>query len=96
MRWLCPKCQRAVSLAYEVCPFCGGSPDAEGPSQPAGQTVKKPAGAGWTDVERGLRFGAGFLLALSIALFVLAMLHALLVHSPWLDRILEWVERLYR
>lgn len=92
MRWLCPKCQRAVSLADEVCPFCGGRPEDKVP-----ETVEpKPAPTGWADVMRGLRFGAGFMLGVSIVLFALGVIYLLAGRAPWMDRLLGWLGRLFQ
>ncbi len=106
LEWVCPKCNRAVDPALTVCPFCGyeegkAPPVAAAPPPPRlpavrpGRRVvirrKRDWQPFWADVERGFRFGLGFVAALAIAYFVLFLVAYYGGYGEWANRLARWL-----
>jgi len=94
LEWVCPRCRRSVDPGYDVCPFCHWSPAtaAEENNAPAGRA--RSAGRqrfNWTDVERGFRFGLGFLAALALGYFLLFIAAYVYDHAEWIERLTRWL-----
>ena len=98
LEWVCQKCGRAVDPAFTACPFCQehllGSrlapPEKVAPSAARlRRRVREPFR--WSDVERGFRFGLGFVAALACAYFVLFLIAYALGHEEWLERLVRWL-----
>jgi len=97
LEWICPKCQRAVDPGFPDCPFCGYSSAAAENARPSGaQPAAMRRGRqpfAWTDVERGFRFGLGFVASLAVAYFVLFIAAYAWDHPEWIERlsrIIRW------
>jgi hypothetical protein len=94
LEWICSKCQRAVDPGFTSCPFCGHSAAVAEKADPqAAQQVLSPPRRrvrqpfAWADVERGFRFGLGFVAALAVGYFVLFIAAYVADHPEWLDRL---------
>jgi hypothetical protein len=91
LEWVCPKCQRAVDPGFAACPFCGaGSIAVEDAAPAAAQRAGVRRGRqpfSWADVERGFRFGLGFVAALAVAYFLLFVAAYAWEHPEWIDRL---------
>ena len=96
LEWICPRCRRSVDPGYDICPFCRWSPTAApensapgGPAPRARQPGRRPFS--WADVERGFRFGLGFLAALAVGYFVLFVAAYVADHADWIERLTRWL-----
>jgi len=91
LEWVCPRCHRSVDPGYDACPFCHWSPTAA-PEVSAPRA--RPPGRqpfNWADVERGFRFGLGFLGALAVGYFVLFVAAYVADHADWIERLTRWL-----
>jgi len=104
--WVCPKCNRTVLAELTDCPHCAelaagaavppAAPATPAPGAPARRVVRvvrrKPMnwGAVWADVERGFRFGLGFLAALAVGYFVLFFCAYVWAEPETFGRIAHW------
>ncbi len=84
LEWVCPQCDRQVDPGVEVCPFCGGKGTA---AKPAG--VRR--GFNWDDVERGFRFGLGFVAVLALVYFLLFLVAYVWNHEELLIHLTRWL-----
>jgi hypothetical protein len=89
--WVCPKCDRTVLAELKVCPHCAAA-EAEAAAAPAANRGARPrARFGWADVERGFRFGLGFLAALAIGYLVLFGAAWAWDNHDWMERLTRWL-----
>jgi hypothetical protein len=87
LEWVCPKCNREVDPGYEECPFCKPAP----PVKPTARQLKSARWKAWLgDVDRGFRFGLGFVVAVATMYFVLYLVAYYGGHEDWLDRLSRW------
>ena len=97
LEWVCPRCHRSVDPGYDTCPFCDWSPAAtalEDSRSPGSVPRARRAGRqsfSWADVERGFRFGLGFLAALAVGYFVLFVAAYVADHPDWIERLTRWL-----
>ena len=96
LEWVCPRCLRSVDPGYDSCPFCHWSPAAgpEGPAAPSAVPGARPLGRrafNWAEVERGFRFGLGFVAALAVGYFVLFVAAYVADHADWVERLTRWL-----
>jgi len=74
-----------VDPGLEVCPFCGGK----------GMAAAKPArvrrGFNWDDVDRGLRFGLGFVAVLALVYFLLFLVAYVWNYEELLIHLTRWL-----
>jgi hypothetical protein len=95
LEWVCPRCHRSVDPGYVACPFCEWSPgaatqeDTESSAARARQRGRRPFI--WADVERGFRFGLGFLAALAVGWFVLFVAAYVADNPEWIERLTRWL-----
>ena len=87
LEWVCPQCSRAVDPAFQICPFCDKSEATAGEARPA-RTRHQFA---WADIERGFRFGLGFVAAVAVAYFVLFLVAYFRGHEGLVDRLAGWL-----
>lgn len=96
MRWICPRCGCAVSLALDTCPYCPAAepspPPSTAPVPPTGATPGARAAPGAPPLSpaedspylRGVRFGVGFLLVVVTVLLLFSLLlEWLAAHPEW-------------
>ncbi len=88
LEWVCPNCERAVDPAFDVCPFCGNR---ETPAAPKPQSPRR--GFSWADVERGFRFGLGFVAVLALVYFLLFLVAYVWGNDQLLHRLTHWLYR---
>lgn len=85
LEWVCPQCNREVDPAFEVCPFCGNRE----------VVVPKPRAVrrrfSWADVDRGFRFGLGFVSVLALVYFLLVLVAYVWSHDELLNRLTRWL-----
>jgi len=97
LEWVCPRCHRSVDPGYDTCPFCDWSPAATAPEESwSRNSVPRARRAGrqpfsWADVERGFRFGLGFLGALAVGYFVLFVAAYVADNADWIERLTRWL-----
>ena len=96
LEWVCPRCHRSVDPGYDICPFCDWSPAAApevSPPLSSAPRVRRPGRQpfNWADVERGFRFGLGFLAALAVGYFVLFVAAYVADHPEWIERLTRWL-----
>ncbi len=95
LEWVCPQCDRAVDPAFDVCPFCGNREVAAAPTLPArarpGVGKGKAGGSRWADVERGFRFGLGFVAVLALAYFLLVLVAYFQGNDELFYRLTRWL-----
>jgi len=84
LEWVCPSCDRAVDPSLKVCPFCG-NPEARAAAKPP--TPPRF----WADVERGFRFGLGFVSVLALVYFLLLVAAYVRENDTWVDRLARWI-----
>jgi len=101
LEWVCPKCNRDVDPSLTHCPFCGfeeGKAAAPAAAVPPGTVLVRPGRrlvrrrvwdwrALWGDVERGFRFGLGFVAALAVTYFILYLISYYGGYPEWADRL---------
>ena len=91
LEWVCPGCGRDVDPSHRVCPFCGTSEAAPPgaitpePGMPAAKRTR------WTDIDRGWRWGRGFIASLALAYMVCLIVAYLRGRDDWVDRLLHWI-----
>ena len=90
LEWVCPKCERAVDPGFEVCPFCGNREVAVNKKPPA-RARPRHWGFSWADVERGFRFGLGFVAVLALVYFILFLVAYFTGNEVWIDRLTRWL-----
>jgi hypothetical protein len=89
--WVCPKCDRTVLAELKECPHCAAA-EAQAAETPAGKrAVRFRITFAWADVERGFRFGLGFLAALAVGYFVLFGVAWAWDNADWMDRLTRWL-----
>jgi hypothetical protein len=97
--WVCPKCDRSVLAELKECPYCGAAESAApvavpqpkpAPARPV-RRVRTRKAFEWADVERGFRFGLGFLAVLAVGYFLLFGIAFVWNHPEWLDRLTSWM-----
>lgn len=106
LEWICPKCGRAVEPQFQSCPFCSREAASEAaPAQPLETLGGAPARVvrrvrvvrkspfQWQDVERGFRFGLGFVAALACAYFVLFLIAYYANQHAWVETLARWLYR---
>lgn len=92
LEWVCPKCGRGVDPGLTKCPFCGYQEDTAAPAPAVRpQRAKLGSKAWWADVDRGFRFGLGFVAALAVCYFVVYMIAYYGGHGEWVDRLSAWL-----
>ncbi len=105
LEWVCPKCSRDVDPGLTRCPFCGHEESQAAAAQPSAATVILPARTGqrivrrpktdwsafWSDVDRGFRFGLGFVAALAVTYFVLYLIAYYGGYGEWAERLARWL-----
>ncbi len=104
LEWVCPKCGRAVDPGLTQCPFCGY--EEVRPAKPAAAAlspaaaviggrrvvrVRRASSWDWSDVERGFRFGLGFVAALAVTYFILYLIAYYGGYGEWADRLAHWL-----
>ena len=89
LEWVCPKCDREVDPAFQVCPFCGNR-EASPAKQPETPRRARP-GFAWADVERGFRFGLGFVAVLALAYFLVFAAAYITGNDELLARLTRWL-----
>ena len=93
--WICPKCDRPVLAEMTECPHCAAMEVELAAARSAERPGARPAPRGfgarkkfdWADVDRGFRFGLGFLAALAIGYFLLFAAALVWDHPEWLARL---------
>ena len=85
LEWVCPKCEREVDPAFETCPFCGNRETVVQESR----EVRR--GSFWMGVERGFRFGLGFVAVLALVYFLLVGVAYVWSHDELLNRLTRWI-----
>lgn len=97
LEWVCPRCGRDVDPGFTTCPFCHAAEDAPAPppAPPAAGSVPGRAvrGASRTasDLERGLRFGLGLVVAVACAYLLLLLVAYVQQRYDWIDRLAGWL-----
>ena len=91
LEWVCPGCGRDVDPSQRVCPFCGTSEAA-----PPGAITPEPGmraekRTGWTEIDRGWRWGLGFIAALALVYTALLFVFYLRGRDDLVDRMLHWI-----
>lgn len=91
LEWVCPGCGRDVDPGLRACPFCGATEAA-----PPGAATPEPGAAakrrtGWSDIDRGWRWGLGFIASLALAYTVLLLVAYLRGRDDWVDFLLRWI-----
>ena len=87
LEWICPVCRREVPAGAESCPHCALT--LEGSSAPTAGV--RQSGSFWADVERGFRFGLGFVAVLALVYFILFLLAYFGDYQVWVDRLARWI-----
>ncbi len=87
LEWVCPQCDRAVDPAFTECPFCHG----QARTMPAGKLPKRLRPSPWLDVERGFRFGLGFVAVVALVYFLLFLIAYFTRNDELLYRLARWV-----
>ena len=91
LEWVCPGCGRDVDPGRRVCPFCGvaeaAAPDAKTP-EPGTSAERR---TGWGDVDRGWRWGLGFVAVLALVYTLLLVFAYLCGRDDWVDRLLHLI-----
>jgi hypothetical protein len=106
LEWVCPRCNRDVDPGLTRCPFCGYQ-EAQPAVDRTAQTVVAPARPGqrrmrrvrpkkdwrpfWADVDRGFRFGLGFVAALAVTYFILYLIAYYGGYGEWAERLARWL-----
>ncbi len=96
LEWVCPKCDRAVDPAFEVCPFCGNrevvaAPTPRAEARPAAGKERARRQSSWADVERGFRFGLGFVAVLALVYVLLVLVAYSLGNDELFYRLTRWL-----
>ena len=95
--WVCPKCDRTVLAEMTECPHCAAmeAPGAAAASatKPGARLARGKSKFGWADVDRGFRFGLGFLAALALGFFLLFGAAWVWDHPEWMERLTLWMRR---
>lgn len=95
LEWVCPRCHRSVDPGYDTCPFCGWLPAtaAEEKAGAPGGRAPRPGRRrfNWADVERGFRFGLGFIAAVALGYFLLFVAAYVADHTDWIERLTRWL-----
>lgn len=93
--WVCPKCDRTVLAELKECPHCAAElaeVAAAATAAPAGKHRARPRRKfGWADVDRGFRFGLGFLAALAVGYFLLFGAAWAWDNPDWMERLTRWL-----
>ncbi len=92
LEWVCPKCDRAVDPAFTICPFCAGREVAAAQQTPAARREARRA-AFRADVERGFRFGLGFVAVLALVYFLLFLVAYFGGDDSLLSHLTRWLYR---
>jgi hypothetical protein len=90
LEWVCPRCRRSVDPGYDTCPFCGWSAATQEDTNARAPRGKRQP-FNWADVERGFRFGLGFLAAVAIGYFLLFVAAYVADHADWIERLTRWL-----
>ncbi|MFY9585002.1 MAG: hypothetical protein WAR21_10995 [Candidatus Acidiferrales bacterium] len=85
LEWVCPQCDRQVDPGLEVCPFCGGKEMA------AAKPARVRRAFNWDDVDRGFRFGLGFVAVLALVYFLLFLVAYVWNHEELLIHLMRWL-----
>ena len=95
LEWVCPKCRRSVDPGFEECPFCreaeATAASAPGPSVGGRPVHRVRKLFDWSDVERGFRFGLGFVAAVLCAYFILFLIAFSLEDQEWVQTLGRWL-----
>ncbi len=84
--WICPQCNREVDPALEACPFCGNREVAAAP-----RPRRARRRFSWADVDRGFRFGLGFVTVLALVYLLLVLVAYFWRHDELLVRLTRWL-----
>ncbi len=93
LEWVCPKCDHAVDPALDVCPFCGNREVAPAP-KPRGRAPARGSprqSSFWAEVERGFRFGLGFVAVLALVYFLIFVVAYVQGNDDLLGRLARWL-----
>ena len=90
LEWVCPKCDRAVDPAFDVCPFCR-TREAAAPRESPVPVRRARRGLSWNEVERGFRFGLGFVAVLALIYFLVFLVAYVQGNDALLARLLRWI-----
>ena len=95
LEWICPKCNRAVDPAFATCPFCGDREIAAAAKPPGRREAPAKGSAArssfWADVERGFRFGLGFVAVVALVYFLLFLVAYVQGNDNLLARLTRWL-----
>jgi hypothetical protein len=92
LEWVCPKCDRAVDPAFQVCPFCGNR-EVAAPKPPGAARQRTTASrrSWWADMDRGFRFGLSFV-AVLVLVYLLVLLAAYIGgNNELIGRLTRWL-----
>ena len=94
LEWVCPRCDRAVDPAFDVCPFCKDTEPTTVTSGagaiPAETAASSPRGSAWAVADRVSRFVMGFVTLAALAYFLVF----LWAYYSGNDDLLAWLARL--
>ncbi len=93
LEWVCPRCDRAVDPAFDVCPFCEDTETttstSAGGATPAETGAGSLRGSAWAGADRVSRLVMGFV-ALGVLVYFLVFLWA---YYSGNDGLLTWLTR---
>lgn len=91
LEWVCPGCGRNVDPGLRACPFCGGTEAAPPGANTPEPGVPAQRRTAWSDIDRGWRWGLGFIASVALAYLVLLIVAYLRGRDDWVDRLLHWI-----